>query len=205
MSAAQPAPGRCAGAGSAADRRRPFPRGNPPARAWAAAGRGAPAGVYAARSPRPASGERASRAAVAARRQRGYTLIEVIVAFALLALALTLLLGTLSGAARQVRWSGDAGRAALYAQSLLDQVGVGEPVVAGERAGELEQGRYRWRLRITPWQDPVLAATGAPVDPTAARLFELTLGVEWGEAGPGQRLQLRSLRLVPADAQAVPP
>ncbi|MBW8810817.1 MAG: prepilin-type N-terminal cleavage/methylation domain-containing protein, partial [Lysobacter sp.] len=34
-------------------------------------------------------------------RQRGYTLLEVIVAFALLAMALTLLLGTLSGAAKQ--------------------------------------------------------------------------------------------------------
>ena len=45
-------------------------------------------------------------------RQRGYTLLEVIVAFALLAMALTLLLGILSGSARQVRQSADAGRAA---------------------------------------------------------------------------------------------
>ena len=48
------------------------------------------------------------------RRQRGYTLIEIIVAFAILALGLTLLLGTLSGATRQVRAAGDAGRAALH-------------------------------------------------------------------------------------------
>ena len=46
-------------------------------------------------------------------RMRGYTLIEVIVAFALLALALTLLLGSLTNAARQVHWADGAGRATL--------------------------------------------------------------------------------------------
>ncbi|HHW4672726.1 MAG TPA: prepilin-type N-terminal cleavage/methylation domain-containing protein, partial [Xylella fastidiosa subsp. pauca] len=35
--------------------------------------------------------------------QRGYSLLEVIVAFAILALALSLLLGTLTGGTRQVR------------------------------------------------------------------------------------------------------
>lgn len=58
-------------------------------------------------------------------RQRGYTLIEVLVAFSVLALGLTLLLGTLSGATRQVRWSADAGRAALHAQSLIAQAEIG--------------------------------------------------------------------------------
>ena len=50
-------------------------------------------------------------------RQRGFTLIEIVVAFAILALALTLLLGTLSGATKQIRWADDAGRAALHAES----------------------------------------------------------------------------------------
>ena len=45
------------------------------------------------------------------RAQTGFTLIEILVAFAVLALGLTLLLGTLSGASRQVRQGGDAGRA----------------------------------------------------------------------------------------------
>ena len=75
------------------------------------------------------------------RRARGYTLIEVIVAFAVLALALTLLLGTLSGASRQLRWADDAGRASLHAQSLIDQLGVGEALVPGQRQGEFENGR----------------------------------------------------------------
>src|SRR5690606_343726 len=89
--------------------------------------------------------------------QRGYTLIEVIVAFALLALGLTLLLGTLSGSTRQVRWAADAGRATLHAQSLLDTVGIIKPLQPGQRTGDFDDGRYRWVLSISPWQDPALA------------------------------------------------
>lgn len=133
---------------------------------------------------------------------RGYTLIEVIVAFALLALALTLLLGTLSGAARQVRWSGDAGRAALHAQSLLDEAGLAEPLRPGTRQGEFDDGRYRWTLEVAAWRDPVDAAAAAPVAPAAPRLLELRLDVRWGER-PAERLQLRTLRLVPAGPEAV--
>lgn len=132
------------------------------------------------------------------RPQRGYSLIEVIVAFALLALALTLLLGTLSGAARQVRWSGDAGRAALHAQSLLEQVGVGESIQPGQRDGEFDDGRYRWTLSIAPWTDPALPPAPA-MDPAAPRLLEMSLSVRWGDGRPGQQLQLRTLRLAAAD------
>jgi len=138
------------------------------------------------------------------RPQRGYSLIEVIVAFALLALALTLLLGTLSGAARQVRWSGDAGRAALHAQSLLEQVGVGESIQPGQRDGEFDDGRYRWTLSITPWTDTAFPPALA-VDPAAPRLYEVALSVRWSDGQPGQQLQLRTLRLVAPGTEAVLP
>jgi general secretion pathway protein I len=137
------------------------------------------------------------------RAQRGYTLIEVIVAFALLAGALTLLLGTLSGALRQVRWSGDAGRAALHAQSLIDQLGVGAPLRPGTRSGEFEDGRYRWTLDVARWAEPV--ARDAPRDPAEPQLLELRLGVEWGDGGPRERLRLSTLRLQPAGVEATLP
>lgn len=133
--------------------------------------------------------------------QRGYTLIEVIVAFAILALALTLLLGTLSGAAKQVRWADEAGRAALHAQSLLDQTGVGEPLRAGHSEGAFEQGRYRWTLDVAPYVDP-LAPPAPPRDLSAPRLWQLAMTVQWGQGDdPRQRLQLQSLRLVTPTAQ----
>ena len=128
-------------------------------------------------------------------RQAGYTLIEVLVAFVVLALALTFLLGTLSGATRQVRWSADAGRAALHAQSLLAEIGVGEALQPGRDEGELEDGRYRWQLEVAPWTDPLRPAD-QPQDPFAAQLQQLRLELAWGEGAPAQRLVLESLRLV---------
>ena len=133
-------------------------------------------------------------------RQRGYTLIEVIVAFAILALGLTLLLGTLSGAAQQVRWADEAGRASLHAQSLLDTIGVGEALKTGRRDGKFEDGHYRWTLEVTPYGDPLLPPPVA-TDLGAPRLLQMSLLVEWGDGNdPRRRLQLQSLRLVTPDA-----
>jgi len=132
-------------------------------------------------------------------RQRGYTLIEVLVAFAILALALTILLGTLSGAARQVAWADRAGRAALHAQSLLAGVGVAEALQPGREQGTFEDGRYRWTLDIAPYEDPLLPPPDR-VDPAAPRLFQLSLRVQWGEgADPARTLELHSLRFVRPD------
>lgn len=135
------------------------------------------------------------RLATGRRSQRGYTLIEVIVAFAILALALTLLLGTLSGGARQVRWAADAGRAALLAQSLLDQTGVGEVLQPGRRDGELEDGRYRWSMEVAPYVDRA-RPPATTVDAFSPQLLRLQLTMTWGEGGPRERLQVSTLRLV---------
>ncbi|MBP6799250.1 MAG: prepilin-type N-terminal cleavage/methylation domain-containing protein [Luteimonas sp.] len=130
--------------------------------------------------------------------QRGFTLLEIIVAFAVLGLALTLLLGTLSGGTRQVRWSADSGRAALHAQSLLDATGVGEVLKPGRSVGEFEDGRYRWVMDVAPYVDRSRPPPRM-VDAFAPRLMQLQLTVAWGEGGPRERLQLQSLRLVQPD------
>lgn len=131
------------------------------------------------------------------KRQQGYSLIEVIVAFALLAGALTLLLGTLSGAARQVRDSEAHSRAALYAQSLLAAQGVEAPLRPGHQGGEFEDGRFHWTLDVRPYADP--HARNAAPQPSSASLLELELQLRWGEA-PSQQLRWHTLRLVQAAA-----
>lgn len=126
------------------------------------------------------------------RPQSGYSLLEVLVAFALLAGALTVLLGALSTGARQVRQADDAGRARLHAQSLLAGLGIEHALQPGRDSGDWEQGRYRWELTIAPWQD--VAAAPVPLATTGPALLHLQLQVRWGER-PAQQLQLESLRL----------
>ncbi len=136
------------------------------------------------------------------RSQRGYTLIEVIVAFALLALALALLLGALSGGARQVRNAGEISRATLHAQSLLAVQGVAAPLRPQREQGEFEGGHYHWTLDVAPYADPQ-QPPDAPLQPGAPSLLQLTLVVSWGEA-EAQRLQWRTLRLVTAAPGGAP-
>jgi general secretion pathway protein I len=131
------------------------------------------------------------------RRAAGFTLIEVILAFALLALGLTILLGILSGATKQVRWADDAGRAAMHAQTLIAQQGVGAPLEQGHKEGDFEQGRYRWTLDVEPWRDPsIVSDNPQPEDPNAAKMYALDLQMQWGDGTPRNRLRIQTLRLV---------
>ena len=127
-------------------------------------------------------------------RHAGDSLLEVLVAFALLAGALTILLAALSTASRQVRLGEDAGRARLHAQSLLTTLGVDQPLQAGSQSGEWEQGRYRWQLQIQPWEGA--AGPQAAVD---AALLQVQLQVRWGDRD-AEQLRVQTLRLAPPGA-----
>lgn len=129
------------------------------------------------------------------KRQAGYSLLEVLVAFALLAGALSVLLAALSGASRQVRHGNDAGRARLHAQSLLAGLGVEQPLQEGSRSGEWEDGRYRWQLQMQPWQPADAVASPGP------QLLQVQLQVRWGDR-PAEQLELQGLRLLMPQAGA---
>ena len=130
---------------------------------------------------------------------RGFTLLEVLLAFVILAAASGLLLGMLSGGLGQVARSRSDTEASLYAQSLLDGVGVLEPIAAGSRDGEFGGGRYRYRLEITEVRDPApappdpLAPAAAADDAAAPKIYRVGLDVRWGDR-PAQQLHIATLR-----------
>ncbi|KAG1259954.1 hypothetical protein G6F65_015174 [Rhizopus arrhizus] len=125
------------------------------------------------------------------RSARGFTLLEVIIAFALLGLALTLLLGSLSGGAKQVREAEVRTRAVLHAQSLLAEAGVTSPLQVGSQQGDWEQGRYHWELQVQPWVEPRAGNQAQTQAPGMPWLAELQLQPAPVAAGPGERAMKR--------------
>lgn len=139
-------------------------------------------------------------------RVRGFTLLEVMLAFVLLAAALGLLIGMLSNGLRQVRQAQDETEASLYAQSLLEQLGVLEPLRSGRREGVLAEGRFRYRLQVDEIPDPAPAMVPPDgVEPAADghRLLRAELRLQWGQGRPGQELRWVTLRAVATPADAV--
>ncbi|WP_330891479.1 type II secretion system protein [Rudaea sp.] len=116
------------------------------------------------------------------RRQAGFTLIELIAAFVIFALGFGVLMQILGGALRTTRQSAEATQAALYAQSLLDIQGIGEPLKEGGSSGDFDN-TYHWQLNVQRYQ--IQAAPGSTMAPAMntpgqPELFQLELVVSWG-------------------------
>lgn len=145
-------------------------------------------------------------------RQRGFTLIELVAAFVLFAVGFGVLLQILSSCLHMTSQSADYTRAALWAQSLLDTVGVGETLQESDSSGSFDD-KYGWRLRVAKIDPPeAIAAVGtvvpgnpnmpAPVTTPLGNnidLYQLELVVSWGSYYITHNARFVTLRAVTPD------
>lgn len=118
--------------------------------------------------------------------QRGFTLLEVMLAFVIFALSFATVLEILAGSMGGIRRASDDTQVALLAQSLIDQVGIEIPLEESRFEGE-EMERYRWSMEIglyMPAEEDTYTLELAELSGVA--LYQVTLDVEW-DAGRGSR------------------
>lgn len=84
-----------------------------------------------------------------ARQQRGFTLLEVIVAVVIAALCLAALSQVFATGVRAASTSSDYMRAMTLAQSLLAGVGVEKAASDGSESGTSSDGRLTWTVTIS--------------------------------------------------------
>ncbi|MDW2983060.1 MAG: prepilin-type N-terminal cleavage/methylation domain-containing protein [Rhodanobacter sp.] len=124
-----------------------------------------------------------------ARPQRGFSLLEVIAAIMLLAIAFTALMKVAGASIELSHNAAEHSEAAMWARSLLDSAFVGEPVRPASRSGRFNP-RYRWQLEVTPWNPAGAPAPGEPL-----QLYQLDLAVTWGPPAHPRTAHFRTLRL----------
>jgi len=138
------------------------------------------------------------------KQQSGFALLEILVAFSILALSLGVLMQIFSGSLRNVGVAHDQAQAVVLAQSLLASAGVETSLIAGENSGVIDD-KFRWSLRINPFiEAPRPGDTEALRSLRPLALWEVTTRITWdGDARlPESVLTLTTLRAQPV---ATPP
>lgn len=117
---------------------------------------------------------------------RGFTLIEVVVAFAVLSLALAALYRVFALSAHQVQRIEQYGEALALAELKLTEA---ERSLAAGR-GETREG-FSWERRVEPFIAPPPDASGQP----GIAPYRITVEVRWERAGRRQQVLLETVRL----------
>ena len=133
-------------------------------------------------------------------RQRGFSLIEVLVAFSILAVSLGVLMQIFSRASLTTATSVQYSRAAGLASARLEAVGTAIPLERGTVTGEPEDG-MAWELSLTPLEGGQAQAElgilleGGPGLVPPALPYRVLVTVLWRDGEQVRRLTLSTLRL----------
>lgn len=124
----------------------------------------------------------------------GFTLLEVLVAFTILALMMTVLLRIFSEGFRGMTAAEVHAAAALHAQAAMASVGAEIPLTIGEWTGKHDDG-FRWRVSIELYEEPAMLLV-----PQRSFLLYRVLAAAEHASGTGA-VTLSSLRIGRAEPQ----
>jgi general secretion pathway protein I len=139
------------------------------------------------------------------RSSRGFSLLEVLVAFAILALLGGVLFQIFGSALHNASVGEDYSRALLIAETHLATLGVDSALREGSDSGTEGDGRFNWTVTVSPYVAPAAApASPTPgMDPASVtlstKLVQVDSSVAWGETEAKRSVTLTTLRLMPTE------
>jgi general secretion pathway protein I len=128
-----------------------------------------------------------------ANKQRGFSLLEILIAFSILALSLGILLKIFSSGVNTAGVAEEYTAAVQIAETLMAREGVESPLKASKTTG-LEDEKYHWQVAVSQFQ---FTAENLDVATIPAVLFKVKVTVNWGDdaRADGRQVELISLKL----------
>src|ERR1700738_1097327 len=123
----------------------------------------------------------------------GFTLLEVVVALAIAALAIVGLFQAASGGLLAVNTAGRVEEAVQRVQSHLAAVGRSAALIQGEFTDD-DGGGYHWRLRARPVASRQVAAPDGNAT-ASATLFEVEVAISWPGRSGERSVVMKTMRL----------
>jgi len=139
-------------------------------------------------------------------KQQGFSLLEILIAFSILALSLGILLKIFSAGVNAALVAEDYTAAVQIAESLMAKTGVETPLQAGGQSSGLENEKYHWLVEVDPFvfNPEKVDTTAITADPEnvgataiTAELFKVKVIVSWGDDNTNDRqVELTTVKLI---------
>jgi general secretion pathway protein I len=122
-----------------------------------------------------------------ARDTRGFTLLEVLIAFVIAALALGVMFKVAVDALRSTVISARYEEAVVRARSHLAMVTKGGSLMPGDWSGDDGDG-YRWHIHVVPM--PGVSTRGTSGPPAPLVLYAVSVSITWTDNDQTRQVQL---------------
>jgi general secretion pathway protein I len=123
--------------------------------------------------------------------QAGFSLLEILIAFSILALSLGILLNIFSGGLRRAIVSEEYQKAVTIAQAKISAAGIEIPMDEGQKQGQ-SLDKFNWSLVMQPLNtDDVAAASEA----MGIQVYEVISRVQWTAGDNDRQVKLITLKL----------
>ena len=126
-------------------------------------------------------------------RKQGFTLIEVVIALAVLGIGLVILIELFAGGLRLGRTSGEYTKAVGYARMKLEEVALAERIVEGAESGNFDR-EYRWEVAIK--KVDLLPLAKAPDFIPPVEFYQVRVFVIWKSGSRERTTVVESYRTV---------